>query len=232
MKTKKLLLLLSIVSSLLLTSTVFGSESAAAPAAAVAAHPLPFQAGDALEIRTYPDTTAFPRGFYPIDGEGFVDFPIIGYVKVTTLSADALTKMLAEKYVDYMRYPTMSVRPVMRITFQGGFMRPGLYWINPNATLWEALQMTGGTQRMDGCQKIKWERSGKVVSDKLIVTLEDGKSLYQIGFKSGDQITVLQQPYRTKWEMFRGDVIPLISTSLSLVISALTLYFTAQRYQR
>lgn len=230
MKKKEVVLLVTLCISMLAAGGVFGDQSGA-PAVVASTHPLPFQAGDALEIRTYPDTTAFPRGFYPIDGEGFVDFPIIGYVKVTGMSADVLTKMLAEKYVDYMRYPLMTIRPVMRITFQGGFVQPGLFWVNPSATLWEALQMTGGTQRMDGVKKLKWERSGKVVSDTLTVALEDGKSLYQIGFKTGDQITVLQQPYRTRWDVFRGDVIPLITASLALVISALTLYTNAQRSQ-
>ena len=110
-------------------------------------------------------------------------------------------------------------------------MRPGLYWVNPNATLWEAVQLTGGTQRMDGCKKLKWERSGAIVKSDLTTVLEEGQSLYQIGFKTGDQVTVLQQPYRTKWEVFRGDVIPLITTSVSLVISAMIMYYTSQ-YRR
>lgn len=195
------------------------------------AHPLPFKAGDALSIVTYPDTNAFPKGFYPIDGDGYVDFPIIGYLQVTKLSAEELTKLLAEKYVDYMRYPLMTIRPVIRITFSGGFFKPGLYWVNPNASLWEALQFAGGAQRMDGYKKMKWERNNTMVNDNLAPFLQDGKSLYQIGFVSGDQITILQQPFRTKWDVFRGDVIPLITSSLSIVISALTLYYTSQ-YRR
>lgn len=199
--------------------------------AAGSTRPLPFKAGDALEVTAYPDSQGFPAGLYTIDGEGYVDLPIIGYLNVTGMTAHELEKLLANKYIDYMRYPLLKIRPRIRVTFNGGFFRPGLYWVDPHATLWDALHVAGGTQRMDGVKKLRWERSGKVVSNTLAVTLQEGKSLYQIGFKTGDQITVLQQPYRTRWDVFRGDVIPLVTTSLSLIISAFTLYYTAQRYR-
>ncbi|MBN1575044.1 MAG: polysaccharide biosynthesis/export family protein [Chitinispirillaceae bacterium] len=205
---------------------------AAASAAAIgdAARPLPFRPGDALEIVTYPDSTGFPAGFYAIDGEGFVDFPIIGYVKVTGMSSDALAKMLAEKYVDFMRYPHMRIRPLIRVALNGGFFRPGLYWVNPHATLWETIQTAGGTQRMDGFKKLKWERDRIVVNNDLVPLIQDGKSLYQIGFKTGDQLTVLQQPLKTGWEVFRTDVLPIISFSISTAVSVITLYNTFMLY--
>lgn len=205
------------------TPTISGSKQVDS------AHPSPFRAGDALEITTYPDTVAFPSGFYPIDGDGYTDFPIIGYTKVTEMSVSTLTTYLAEKYVDYMRYPTMSVRPMIRVTLQGGFFQPGLYWVSPNASLWDALKVAGGTQRTDGCRKLKWERDNKVVSNNLVPFLESGQSLYQIGFQSGDQITVLQQQYRTKWDIFRGDVIPLLTTAASITISIMTLAYLIQK---
>jgi protein involved in polysaccharide export with SLBB domain len=190
-------------------------------------HPLPFKAGDALEIIPYPDT-AFPAGHYPIDGEGYVDFPIIGYVKVTTMSPDMLAKLLAERYVDYMRYPLMTIRPVIRVTFNGGFYKPGDYWIDPHASLWQAIQIAGGTLRSDGYKKLQWERSNVILKKNLSLILEEGKSLYQIGFQTGDQITIIQQPLRTKWEVISSDIIPLLITSISIIISAFALYNTSQ----
>ena len=207
------------------------AESVAPPASAGSARPQHFVPGDALEIVTYPDTAAFPSGFYPIDGEGVVEFPIIGPIKVTGMSPETLSKMLAEKYVEFMRYPHMTIRPMIRVALNGGFYRPGLYWVDPSATLWEAIQIAGGPQRMDGFQKLKWERSDTIVTKKVTPIIEEGKSLYQIGFKTGDQLTVLQQPHRTGWEVFRGDVIPLVTSTVSIIISALTLYNTAQYYQ-
>ncbi len=206
------------------------SPSVAAPAGN-AARPLPFKPGDALKIIPYPDTAGFPAGFYPVDGEGFVDFPIIGYVKVTGMSCEGLAKLLAEKYVDFMKYPHMTIRPLIRVALNGGFYRPGLYWVNPHASLWEALQIAGGTTRVDGFKKLKWERSNTIVNSNIVPLIQEGKSLYQIGFETGDQISVLQQPARTGWEVFRTDVLPMFTFSISTAVSVFTIYNSMQMYQ-
>jgi protein involved in polysaccharide export with SLBB domain len=196
-----------------------------------AARPLPFKAGDALGIITYPDSATFPAGIYPIDGEGYVDFPLLGYVKVTTLTADSLGTLLSKRYVEFMRYPHMRIRPLVRIAFNGGFHQPGLFWVDPHASLWEALREAGGTQRWDGFGKIKWERNNLVLQENVVPVLEEGKSLYQIGFKTGDQLTVIQRPARTGWEIFRMDVLPLITTTVTVTASLFTIYNTFRLYE-
>ena len=193
--------------------------------------PLPFKPGDALEIITYPDTGSFPSGFYPIDGEGYVDFPILGYIKVTNMSSEALAKLLAEKYIDFMRYPYMRIRPVIRIALNGGFYRPGLYWVDPHATLWEAIKMAGGPQRPDGFSKLKWERNNTVYKKNLAPVIQEGKSLYQIGFLTGDQLTVIQQPQRTGWEVFKSEVLPMLTFSISTAVSVFSVYTSMLMYQ-
>jgi len=194
--------------------------------------PLPFKSGDGLEILAFPDTGGFPSGFYPIDGEGYVDFPIIGYIKVIELSADTLAKILAEKYIDFMRYPYMRIRPAIRVSLNGGFYRPGLYWIDPHATLWEAIQTAGGTLRADGFRKLKWERNSLVLNDHLTPIIQEGKSLYQIGLQSGDQITIIQRPQQTNWDVFRSDILPVLTMTISTVVSAFTVYNSYLLYKR
>jgi protein involved in polysaccharide export with SLBB domain len=214
---------------ILITGRSFAADTLAPSAASgTAGRTLPFIAGDALQITPWPDTAAFPAGFYPIDGEGYVDFPIIGYVKVTTLAAEELAKLLAEKYVDFMRYPHMTIRPMVRVALNGGFYRPGLYWINPRASLWEAVQIAGGPQRSDGFKKIKWERDGTVINNNMVPLLQEGKSLYQAGFKTGDQLTVTQRPLLTGWDMFSSNVLPMITFAISTAVSALTIYNSMQ----
>ena len=194
------------------------------------AHPLPFRAGDALEIVPFPDTTVFPSGFYPIDGEGFVDFPIIGYIKVTDKSCEELQKLLAEKYVEFMRYPHMRIRPMIRVALNGGFYRPGLYWIDPHATLWETVQIAGGPQRADGFKKLKWERNRTEIDKNLVPLLQDGKSLYQIGFKTGDQLTVTQKQQSTGWDVFKTEILPLFTFTISTAVSIISVYSSIQMY--
>ncbi len=203
-------------------------DSASSGEGVRAFHPLPFRAGDALEIVTYPDSGGIPAGVYSIDGDGFADFPIIGYVKVVDYTPESLAELLSGKYVDFMRYPYMSIRPLIRVALNGGFYRPGLYWIDPHVTLWETVQTAGGTQRRDGFEKLSWERDNAVVKENLVPLLQDGKSLYQIGFKTGDQLTVQQQPELTRWQAFRENIFPIMTFVLSTGISLITLYNTLE----
>jgi protein involved in polysaccharide export with SLBB domain len=117
------------------------------------------------------------------------------------------------------------------VSLNGGFFRPGLYWIDPHTSLWEAVQLAGGTQRADGFKKLKWERNSVVLNDNLVPLLQEGKSLYQIGFMTGDQITIVQRPQQTGWEIFKNEVLPILTLTLSTSMSVFTAYNSIQMYQ-
>ena len=183
-----------------------------------------FTAGDALEIRLFPDTSSSLNDVYPIDGAGFADFPILGLIQVTNRSEAQLIELLRPAYLDYLHYPNIQIRPLIRVGLLGGFQNPGLYWIDPRLSLWSAIQVAGGPQREDGVRKLRWERDRMTVKYDLVQDYQSGQSLRQIGFRSGDQIRVTASPLRTKWEVFRQDVLPILSFALTSAISALTLY--------
>jgi polysaccharide export outer membrane protein len=187
---------------------------------------LPFQAGDALEISIYPDSTTFPSGLYPIDGEGYADLPSLGYIKVTKMTAKQLEDTLKSTFAEFMRYPLLKVRPLYRLIFSGGFQRPGLYWVDPHWTFSQTLQLAGTTSRPDGIKLLQWERNRLPISKDLIPMIQSGNSLYQLGLKSGDQITVTALPDRTGWEVFRMEVLPVLTVSLSTIVTAATVYQT------
>lgn len=189
-----------------------------------------FAPGDAVRIRVFPDTAGFPNGLYGIDQDGFIDLPIIGFVKVVGLTEEVLTDVIKQAYIDYLPHPNVQVRRHIRATLQGGFRNPGLLWVDPRTSLWDVVKHGGGTLRTDGLTKMRWERGGKIVQPSLIEQYQSGISLAGMGFKSGDQIAVLQNPERTNWEVFRSDVMPVISFVLSTATSALTTYFLLNNY--
>ena len=188
--------------------------------------PCPFTAGDALKLSVYPDTTAFPNGVYLIDGEGYIDLPVIGYIKVTDKNVEELTELLKQTYLPFMRYPYLTVRPLMRVSLFGGFTQPGLYYLDPHATMWEAVKSAGITQRSDGLTRITWERDHSIVQKDIVPLFQSHQSLYQIGFRSGDRLTVTRRPETTRWEVFRSEMLPLITFTISTVLSVATLYQT------
>jgi protein involved in polysaccharide export with SLBB domain len=183
-----------------------------------------FHAGDALLITTYPDTGIFFRGIHRIDDQGFADLPIIGKIQVIDKSEKELSDALIAAYVNYLRYPIVQVRPLIRVSLLGGFYRPGLYWVTPESSLWDIVNIAGGTQREDGIQKLRWERSKMLIKTDLVEDFQSGSSLTQMGFNSGDQIWVTPKPNTQFWDIFQTNIIPFLSVTVSIASSALVAY--------
>lgn len=222
--------LLLLISFILYSQT---SDSAAAPQLKTETtesilHDWHFVPGDAIMITTTPDT-GFPNGIYPVYGDGFVDLPMIGPLQVTKMSRAEFEEKVKEVYIPLLRYSSILVRRVISISFQGGFQRPGVYWVSPGATLWYALSLCGSTIREDGLRKIKWERNGELMEQRVIDLLNTPKPMSELGIRSGDVMRVINRQKRTGWDVFRQDVLPLISFGLSTAVTAITLYEWSQK---
>ncbi len=174
--------------------------------------------GDIIRIKAFPDTALFITGDYPILENGFAMLPVLGMVQVTSVSISALTGNLTAKYAKYLAYPTIQVEPIIRLSFLGGFINPGMHKVNPMCSFSNALSAAQGTVRDDGLRLLRWERGGKVLSTDLTAEVEGTKSLYALGFKSGDQVCVTILTQR--------DRLPVISLIVSTILAAGTLAIT------
>ena len=58
----------------------------------------PFKPGDGVFISTLPDSLGYLNKAFPIDDQGYVDFPIIGKVKVTRMTEQELVDFIKENY--------------------------------------------------------------------------------------------------------------------------------------
>lgn len=182
-----------------------------------------FRPGDGVRINVMPDT-GFPNELFVVDAQGYVDLPMIGPVQVTTVGRDEFQKMVYDAYIPLLRYSSVMVRRVISLSFQGGFRRPGVYWVSPGATLWYALSMTGGVIREDGLKRIKWEKNGQIMELRGIKLFENPAPIEEMGFQTGDVIRVIARQDRTGWEVFRQEILPLITFGISTALSAYTLY--------
>jgi protein involved in polysaccharide export with SLBB domain len=191
----------------------------------------PFNKGDAIRIMVPLDSAHFINGVYQIDDCGFVNLPAIGRLKIDTMTQSSLALYLDTMYVQYLRYPVVQVEPLIRVSLLGGFYHPGLYFLSPTVSLWEAVSIAGGPQREDGLKIINWERGGTLLKTDLLPEIEAGTSLTAIGFKSGDQLWVTHAPKRDKWEVFRTDVLPMLTITISTAATIATLYFSYEAYR-
>ncbi|MBN1129949.1 MAG: hypothetical protein JXA71_13230 [Chitinispirillaceae bacterium] len=232
-----LALLLQIPAGITAQSVTTGNEKDGAVTASVAARsghsPVqhPFGKGDAFRIYVSPDTASFLNGTYPIDDDGYVFLPIIGRIKADTMSAGDFYAIVDSVYMPFLRHPNILIQPLIRVSLLGGFHKPGLYYISPSASLWDAVAVAGGPAREDGLKKIKWEHNGETVKEHLLADIEKGTSLKNLGFASGDQLRVTRLPKMEAWETFRTELLPVLSLTISAISASATMYVAYQAFK-
>ena len=184
-----------------------------------------FVPGDAVQIIAVLDTNSFINGTYPIDDAGYVELPIYGKVRIAQMTATEFTGFLLEKYKDWLSYPFIQVKPLIRLSVLGGVPRPGFYYFDQDYSLWEVMKMVGGTLDEDGLKQMKWMRNGESVQENLIPYIQSGVALKNISFQSGDQIWVRSPNKPGFFERSRS-----FFSFVGAITGFFTLYLSYQRY--
>jgi len=156
-----------------------------------------FKPGDAVRVQVF-DLQMSEYGVhdlnlsanYPINPEGFIIMPLIGAVKVKGYTVYEVEKALQGRLSDELKNLYVYVRPLMRITLQGAFNKPGAYHVDPSSSVWDVVKMAGGPSGEADLAKMRIERGGKVVIPKVLEAFEKSISLEEVGIASGDQIVV------------------------------------------
>ena len=190
-----------------------------------------FRSGDAVRITVLQIRQSSERNWtnldlandYPIDSNGDISMPIIGKIKVAGHTTEGLIELLKTQYSPYLEDPFITVIPLIRVTMQGAFNRPGAYRIDPKSSLWELVEMAGGPRENCALNKMWVERGGKIVNKKLLASFEKGYSLEDIGIESGDQILA---PARGGFGL--RDILDYINFGMSAVV----LYLQIQRLNK
>lgn len=80
---------------------------------------------------------------YLVDAAGFIDFPVLGKLKVGGLSRSDLMQVLETKIAKYIKNPIINIRLTnFKISVQGEVTQPGTYPVNSERiTLIEAISM-------------------------------------------------------------------------------------------
>jgi protein involved in polysaccharide export with SLBB domain len=183
-----------------------------------------FTPGDGVMISVFPDTASFLNNIFPIDDRGYVELPIYGKIRLTDMTKVEFENFLKDKYRDYLRFPYVRVKTMIRVSVLGGVPTPGFYYYDPEYSLWELIHRAGGTTDEDGLKKMKWQRDRDDVNDNLIPYLQSGISLQNMGFRSGDQIWVRTPAKPSAFQQITRTVFPFITFALSMF----TFYYTYQ----
>ncbi len=153
-----------------------------------------FQPGDAVRIRIwdlYQDRSTADLGQdYPINPDGFIVMPLIGQVRVKDVTPFELQNELQQRFAAYLKMPYVLASPLIRITLQGSFNKPGVYYAEPSSSVWNTIALAGGPDGTCNLSKMRVERGGRVAikPGKFFKAYESGSSLEETGVESGDQI--------------------------------------------
>ena len=143
--------------------------------------------GDVLKIVVWGQSAY--SGDYQIDERGILEYPVLGELEVRQLTVAQLRDRIRQALETIFNSPFVTVRPQFRMAVLGKVERPGLYVVDPTLSVLDVVAMAGGPNASGNLNGVKLLRGG----NQLQLTLEGGirgRTLQEIGVRSGDQILV------------------------------------------
>jgi len=146
----------------------------------------------------YPDITAAGSTGYPVDQQGFIQFPLIGRIKASGMSVPQFTANLSSQLQRYLKYPDPQVKVTdylgNKFFIDGEVSKPGQFSIaDTPVSLYSAISMAGGATPTGDSNSIVLNRNGVSYNIGLQTLREMGSSANQIYIKDGDSIHVNSQ---------------------------------------
>jgi len=117
---------------------------------------------DVLSIVVYEEKD-LSRGAVRVSADGFISFPLIGGVKVESLTTSEIEKLISHKLAEeqYLLDPHISVMVTeynsKRFLVLGAVKSPGSYSLQAQERVLDAISRAGGIKRT---REVHWERAG------------------------------------------------------------------------
>lgn len=106
--------------------------------------------GDIFEIRVYGEEDL--SGLYRVSPDGSINFPLLGRLHVTGLSADGLNDLVTERLKKYLKEPHVSTYVKeynsQKIYVFGEVRKPGTFSFEPGMNIIQAITLAGGFDKL------------------------------------------------------------------------------------
>lgn len=154
------------------------------------------------DIRSLPSTTTITESptasGYPVDQQGFIQFPLIGRIKASGTSVPQFTANLREKLQRYLKYSDPQVKIINyrgnKFFIDGEVRKPGQFAIDDApVSLYTAISMAGGATENGDSNNIILSRNGRNYDIGLQALRQIGSSGNQIYLQDGDSIHINNQ---------------------------------------
>ena len=183
--------------------------------------------GDVLSIILvgYPDITSAGASGYPVDQQGFVQFPLIGRIKATGLSVPQFTANLQRQLQRYLKFSDPQVKITdyrgNKFFIDGEVSKPGEISIaDTPVSLYSAISMAGGATSNGDSNSIVLNRNGTNYNLGLQSLRNMGLSANQLYIQDGDSIHVNSQNRNKIYllgEFGKIEPVPILEQGISLM---------------
>lgn len=143
------------------------------------------------------DSNPYTSGF-PVDQQGFIQFPLIGRIKASGMSVPQFTATLQSRLQRYLKYSDPQVKIVnyrgSKFFVDGEVKQSGEFAIaDVPVSVYSAISMAGGATEVGDSNNIVLNRQGKNYNLGLKSLRQMGLSANQIYLQDGDSIHVNSQ---------------------------------------
>ena len=174
-----------------------------------------FRVGDRIVIRHIPgpggsiDTLTVRAG-------KTLQLPQVGDLSLDGVLRSELGPKITAHLSKYLRDPAIAASQLQRVGILGNVVKPGFYYVSPDAPLSDVLMGAGGPTPSADLEKISVRRDGEVIIDEPNTrrALTGGYSMDLLHMVAGDEIFVGKQR-QTPW----GMILPIATTILGFVIA-------------
>ncbi len=118
--------------------------------------------------------------------------PVNHEISLKGVLRSELRTYLAQQLSQYLRAPALRARALVRLSVQGGVVRPGYYAVPVDGVLSDALMAAGGTLPTAKPAKMRLERAGQRLlgGNDLAQAIAQGRTLDDLSLQDGDQLVV------------------------------------------
>ena len=158
--------------------------------------------GDVLSILVY-DEPDLSLNSIPVGPNGHISLPLVGSVKAEGLTPEEFTAVLTQRLSEFVFEPQVSVMVLefksIEFTIFGEVVSPGVYPLETNVTITEAIARAGGlnkgqfratTVELADLTNAFISRNGKVLPVNFIALVRDGDMRFDIELFPGDFVYI------------------------------------------
>ncbi|MCP4228903.1 MAG: polysaccharide export protein [bacterium] len=175
-----------------------------------------------VAVMTYSETGEYVinnsmSGVMLVDPDGKIYVPLAGGIRVAGLQPDAAAAAVEDGLSDYIKYPEVSIRPTLissrRVVVLGEVRRPGIYTLNTDETVIEALAYAGGAIHGGLTWNLKVVRGGlddpQIINVNVDEIINNGDYTQNIQLLPGDIVFVPKTLMSRANDVLR-DITPLL----------------------